>query len=71
MILKFCAEHNSDTAVLCAKFQNNWTTKVGVMDEDFARFEFNMSFWGISYIATVPISLYIKTIYVLNFADGT
>ena len=27
IILKFCTEHGSDTAVLCAKFQNDWTTK--------------------------------------------
>ena len=23
IVLKFCTEHGSDTAVLCAKFQNN------------------------------------------------
>ena len=46
--LKFCTEHGSDTAVLCAKFQNDWT--VVVDERDFARFEFKTSFGRISYI---------------------
>ena len=29
--LKFCTEHGSDTAVLCAKFQNDLTTEQYVM----------------------------------------
>ena len=42
--LKFCTEHGSITAVLCAKFQIDWTIETGVMDErDFARFEFKMN----------------------------
>ena len=33
IILKFCTEHGSDTVVLCAKFQSDWTTQMDVMDE--------------------------------------
>ena len=52
IVLKFCIEHGSDTAVLCAKFQNDRTMETGVMDErDFARFEFKISFGRISYTA--------------------
>ena len=29
IILKFCTEHGSDTAMLCAKFQNNFTSELG------------------------------------------
>ena len=40
------------TAVPCAKVQNDWATETNVMDEqDFASFEFKMSFGLISYIA--------------------
>ena len=40
------------TAVLCAKFQTDWTIETDVTDErDFARFEFKMRFGRISYIA--------------------
>ena len=48
------------TAMLCAKFQNDWTTETNVMDErGFARFEFKTSFWQISHIAvhTTPGTL--------------
>ena len=42
VVLQFYTEHGSDTAVLCAKFQNEWTTETNVMDEqDFARFDFS------------------------------
>ena len=55
IILKFCTEHGSTTAVLCAKFQNYWTIKTDVMDErDFTRFEFKMLFGQISHIAHGP-----------------
>ena len=37
MILKFCTKHGSFTAVLCAKFQNYWTTEMTATDK-----------WGIS-----------------------
>ena len=41
IVLKFCTEHGSNIAVLCAKLQNDSTTRVGVMEErDLARFEF-------------------------------
>ena len=33
IVLKFCTEYGSDTAVLYAKFQNNCTTEMDVMDE--------------------------------------
>ena len=40
IVLKFCTEHGSDTAVLCATFQNDWTIETDVMDErEFARFD--------------------------------
>ena len=56
IILKFCTEHSIDTAVLCTKFQNNWTAESDVMEEwDLARFEFKMSFRQISYIAQHPL----------------
>ena len=52
-----------DTAVLCAKFQNDWTNVTDVMGKrDFARFEFEMSFRRISY--THPCTLYCKRIHV-------
>ena len=42
-------------AMLCAKFQNNFSIEMDVMDKrDFARFEFKINFVGISYIATSP-----------------
>ena len=41
--------------MLCAKFQNDQTTEMDVMDKhDFTRFEFKMHFGGISYIAQYP-----------------
>ena len=33
IILKFCTEHGSITAVLCAKFQNDFTKEINVMKE--------------------------------------
>ena len=39
IILKFCTEHGSDTAVFCAKFQKDWIIEANVMEErDFAGF---------------------------------
>ena len=53
IVLQFCIEHGSATAVLCAKLQNNWATKKDVMDQwDFVRFGFEMNLEGISFIAT-------------------
>ena len=44
IILKFCTEHGSGTAVLCANFQNDLTSEIDVLDEwGFMRFEFRMS----------------------------
>ena len=42
IVLNFCTEHDIITvSVFCAKFQNDWMTKTGVVDEgNFARFEF-------------------------------
>ena len=57
IVLKFWPEHDSDTALLLlhAKFQNDWTTKTGVMNERYyTRFEIKMSVWRISYIAQHP-----------------
>ena len=36
-ILKFCKEHGSYTAMLCVKFQSNWTTEKDVIDERHLR----------------------------------
>ena len=33
LILKFCTEHGSVTAVLCAKFQNDWMMGMGEINE--------------------------------------
>ena len=39
MVLKFCTEHGSITAVLCAKFQNHLANEIGFMDkQDLVRF---------------------------------
>ena len=47
--MKYFTEHGSITAVLCAKFQNDLTTKIDIKDErDFARIEFKMT--GLTYI---------------------
>ena len=35
IVSKFCTEHGSDTAMLCAKFQNNWTTEMDVVDKQY------------------------------------
>ena len=41
IILKFCTEHGSITAMLCAKIQNNLTTEMDIIDEwVFVKFEF-------------------------------
>ena len=49
-ILKFCTEHGSDTAVLCAKFQNDFKIELDVMDNKiFMRLEFEINFCDISY----------------------
>ena len=53
---KVCSEYGSDTAILSAKFQSDWTTETGIMHErDFARFEFKMNFGRISY-CTAPLN---------------
>ena len=33
IILKFCTKHDNDAAVLCAKFQNDWTTKEEMLEQ--------------------------------------
>ena len=44
IVLKFCTEHGSITAVLCAKFQNHWTTEKNAMDRwHFMRFDLKLS----------------------------
>ena len=41
IVLKFCTEHGSNTAVLCANFENDLSTYINTVDkQDFARFEF-------------------------------
>ena len=50
--MEHCKEHGGDTVVLCAKFENDWTTEKDLMDErDLARFKFKVSFGRIFYIA--------------------
>ena len=52
---EICTEHGTIIAMPCAKFQTEWTIEVDVADErDFARFELNVSFGQISYIAQPP-----------------
>ena len=39
--LTFCTERGSITAVLCGHFQNDFASKMGVLDEwEFAKFDF-------------------------------
>ena len=33
VIVNFCTEHGSDTAMLCAKFQNDLTNEIHITDE--------------------------------------
>ena len=42
IVLNFCTEHGSDTAVLGTKFQKDWTTKRDIIDKpDFAGIQLN------------------------------
>ena len=42
--MKFYTEHGSDTAMLCAKLQNDSTTEMDVIvQQDFVMFKFIMS----------------------------
>ena len=50
IVSKFWTEHSSATAVLCAKFQNDWTTETDI------KVEIKMSVVRISYIAQHPWS---------------
>ena len=55
IILKCCTEYGSDTALLCAKFQNDWATDTNATEEwHFTRFEFNVGFGWIPYLVTAP-----------------
>ena len=43
--LQICIEHSSDTAMLCAKFQNDWAIEPDVINKwNFARFEVRIHF---------------------------
>ena len=54
IVSKFCTEHDSITAVLCAKFQNNWISYTwNIGKRDFTRFGFKSLGW-ISYAAQFP-----------------
>ena len=54
-VLKFCTEHDSDTALLCTEFQNDWSTETCLTGKrDFMRFAFKMHFRRISHIAQGP-----------------
>ena len=51
IVSKFGTEHGNTTAVLCARFQNDWAIMNLVMGQrDFVRFGFEMSFGWISHI---------------------
>ena len=53
--LKFGTGHGNDTAVLCAKCQNDLTTDKWVTGKrDFTRFEYTMNFGGTIYLGTTP-----------------
>ena len=43
IVLKFCTEHGSVTAVLCATFRNEWITETDVI-RGCARFEYKIRF---------------------------
>ena len=51
IVLKFCTEHGSDTAVPYAKFRSDLVTEI--CERDFARFELKVCFGGLSYITTI------------------
>ena len=49
IILKSCTEHGSDTVVLCAKIQNDWTSEMDALGkQDFTYM------WWIFHIVTCP-----------------
>ena len=53
IILKFCTDHSSHAAVVCAKFQNDKTTEKKSIDKrNYGRFEFKMDVEWIMYIVT-------------------
>ena len=55
IVLKFCTEHGNDTVVVCAKFQNGFTTAMSAMDQwDLVLFEFTMRLARIFYNSTAP-----------------
>ena len=57
IVMKFCTEHGSITAVLCAKLQNDltllWILETNEISRDVG-LRWVMSFKTMSYIATVP-----------------
>ena len=58
IILKICTEHGSLTAVLCAKFQNDFTADMCAMEERyFARFESEVGMGWISSVTALPWGL--------------
>ena len=57
IVLKICTEHGCITAVRCSKRLDNLRIK---FKRDFATIEYNISFGGISYIATTPLCLSLK-----------
>ena len=71
IVLKFCTEHGSITAVLCAKFQNVLTTMTKIMKKrDFTRFEFRNRFrtdFLYCYRAQVPDRLFHKSEVAVHF----
>ena len=52
IILKFCTKHGSDTAMLCVKFLNDWSTETDVIDKQVCtKFELKMNLKRLSDIA--------------------
>ena len=52
---KFCTEHGSVTAVLCAKFQkDSWIQKEAMDNQDLERFQLKMGFGWNLYIVIGP-----------------
>ena len=56
VVLKFCTEHGSTTAMLYAKVRNDCTTETVKDEHDFTRIEFKMILGRIPYIAQPPVS---------------
>ena len=57
IILTFCTEHGRDTAMLCAKFQNDLMIERNFMGKLLAKFEFKLHFGLICYAEQPPVKM--------------